>query len=92
MAGPASAGRVRREPGHLLAGTEGHLLTHRPGQRFFRLCRYIDLIVPELIEAASRTGQTRVAGDAQLARGGLSNSEIAAQLFLSVRTGLVTDG
>jgi hypothetical protein len=56
MAGRPRQGESGEEPGHLLAGTEGHLLTHRPGQRFFRLCRYIDLIVPELIEAASRTG------------------------------------
>src|SRR5215475_14521237 len=37
-------GESGEEPGHLLAGTEGHLLAHRLGQRFFRLCRYIDLI------------------------------------------------
>src|SRR5215471_10612770 len=37
-------GESGEEPGHLLAGTEGYLLAHRLGQRFFRFCRYIDLV------------------------------------------------
>jgi hypothetical protein len=47
--------------------------------------------LPELIEAAARTGDTSMAGDAlirlaQFTRAGHTNPEIAAQLFLSIRT------